>query len=861
MSKTSAHRSHLPVTALTVVASLFNLFLPILLVRLFDPHDIGVYKLFFLYASVVPAFSFVPGLISGIAYWSGRGAEGRTAVSTSGWSMLFIASFVCAVGVVAAPFLSELTGWTETVTLLFVVYSASYLASGFFEEAAISAGRSWFGAGFFSSFELIKMLVVLGAAVEFETLDAVLVAYTAVSVLKLLLGYLGSVWLGLVTWDFSFAQLRAVARYSLPVGVAWMFGVFIEKSDQLVLSALIPPPEFALYALGCLAVPPLFAFEQSVARVLIPQLSSAFHQKNYRGAAFLYSQAVEQLAVVLVPAAVGMCVFAEPIVTILFGSSYRYAALYMQVFSLSYLALIVPGDSVARATGSSGWILKSFMGFSFVSLALSGVGAWLMGAMGALIGFLVSRFFMRLVCLKKSLEWGNWKISYTLPWRNLGLIFALAIGLGAAMLLLKPLFSSLVLWFLVGGPIFTFIYFGTVFFLIRFPLVELESSSKVAMLVMNLQLGGLERMTVTLSKELKSTGRWSPMIVCYEPGDIPADPGLMEDVTAADIDVINIPKPPGFSLKAGWKIAKVLKSKQVEVLHAHNLSAAMYGIIVKVLFGGRLRIVYTQHTLVHVQACGRYRWYEWIVGRLVDQVVVMSPEIRSFYQHIGLSEPKVRFIANGVSVNSECPRDKNELRALLSEKYPNLRPFYERIWVLALARIDQIKGQTSLAGVWTKLPHDVQDRCILVFVGPETTPGELDRLRDAAGELLDRSVIVTGEGGDPWIWMHASDMYISASQFEGMPLAPLEALAAGLPLLLSDICGHHFLSDVAQLFPIQEVGRTTEIIANAIADYTVLNKAEIRERNIEWVSGRYGLANSCRAYEQVYRGKSGVGIE
>jgi glycosyltransferase involved in cell wall biosynthesis len=239
----------------------------------------------------------------------------------------------------------------------------------------------------------------------------------------------------------------------------------------------------------------------------------------------------------------------------------------------------------------------------------------------------------------------------------------------------------------------------------------------------------------------------------------------------------------------------------------------------------------------------------------------MSPEIRSFYQHIGLSEPKVRFIANGVSVNSECPRDKNELRALLSEKYPNLRPFYERIWVLALARIDQIKGQTSLAGVWTKLPHDVQDRCILVFVGPETTPGELDRLRDAAGELLDRSVIVTGEGGDPWIWMHASDMYISASQFEGMPLAPLEALAAGLPLLLSDICGHHFLSDVAQLFPIQEVGRTTEIIANAIADYTVLNKAEIRERNIEWVSGRYGLANSCRAYEQVYRGKSGVGIE
>src|SRR4029079_3048409 len=49
-------------------------------------------------------------------------------------------------------------------------------------------------------------------------------------------------------------------------------------------------------------------------------------------------------------------------------------------------------------------------------------------------------------------------------------------------------------------------------------------------------------------------------------------------------------------------------------------------------------------------------------------------------------------------------------------------------------------------------------------------------------------------------WVQCTDLFISGSLHEGMPLAPLEAAGSGLPLLLTEIEGHRFLKPWAYYF-------------------------------------------------------------
>lgn len=62
-------------------------------------------------------------------------------------------------------------------------------------------------------------------------------------------------------------------------------------------------------------------------------------------------------------------------------------------------------------------------------------------------------------------------------------------------------------------------------------------------------------------------------------------------------------------------------------------------------------------------------------------------------------------------------------------------------------------------------------------------------------------------------WLQASDLFVSASASEGMPLAVLEALSCGLPALLSDIPPHREIRDI-----LEEQNCVALIDGSAVAD-------------------------------------------
>jgi hypothetical protein len=146
-------RSHWPISILSSFAAVVNLFLPLILVRLLTPHDVGLFKVFFLYVLIVPGFALTAGLMSGLGYWSGQGERGVRAIQMSALIVLGAASVFALTGLLAFPLFERLFDWNETTALAFAAALFGSIAGGFFEEAAISRGRTWTGALFYSGFE------------------------------------------------------------------------------------------------------------------------------------------------------------------------------------------------------------------------------------------------------------------------------------------------------------------------------------------------------------------------------------------------------------------------------------------------------------------------------------------------------------------------------------------------------------------------------------------------------------------------------------------------------------------------------------------------------------------------------------
>jgi glycosyltransferase involved in cell wall biosynthesis len=101
--------------------------------------------------------------------------------------------------------------------------------------------------------------------------------------------------------------------------------------------------------------------------------------------------------------------------------------------------------------------------------------------------------------------------------------------------------------------------------------------------------------------------------------------------------------------------------------------------------------------------------------------------------------------------------------------------------VVCVGRLCRQKGQDVLLSAWDAVTARVPGaRLVLVGDGPAA-----GALRAAAPP----SVVLAGAVADVRPWYRAADLVVLPSRWEGMALAPLEAMASGRPVLLADVDG------------------------------------------------------------------------
>ncbi|WP_266383069.1 glycosyltransferase [Streptomyces canus] len=283
--------------------------------------------------------------------------------------------------------------------------------------------------------------------------------------------------------------------------------------------------------------------------------------------------------------------------------------------------------------------------------------------------------------------------------------------------------------------------------------------------------GGVARVVTDLARAQLAAGL-HVTVACPDGPLAPAVRGL-----GADVRHWHATRSPGPALvREVRRLGQVLEDVRPDLVHAHSAKAGLVG---RLAVRGRIPTVFQPHAwsfeaVGGMTAALALRWERW-AARWASQVVCVSAAERATGVRAGIGG-RWTVVPNGIRPERFHPAPVDTVR---SGVLPGVDPAAPL--VVCVGRLCRQKGQDILLDAWDSVSRRVPDaRLVLVGDGPDQ-----ERLRSRA----PRSVLFAGAVTDTAPWYQAADLVVLPSLWEGMALAPLEAMSCGRPVVLTDVDG------------------------------------------------------------------------
>jgi glycosyltransferase involved in cell wall biosynthesis len=287
------------------------------------------------------------------------------------------------------------------------------------------------------------------------------------------------------------------------------------------------------------------------------------------------------------------------------------------------------------------------------------------------------------------------------------------------------------------------------------------------------------------------------------------------------VDELVRPISPLRDFRAFWRIYGVLKRWQPEIVHTHQAKAGAVGRLAALFYNWKrrpsrpVRLIHTYHGHVFEGYFGSpstkvFLLIERWLARRTDALIAISAQVRKdlLYTYGVAREQQVRVIPLGFDLDrllGISPADRGLARTAL--QVPD-----EAITVTTVGRLTAIKQHALFLEMASRLAHG-SERFLFVIAGD----GELRKdLETRARELgiADR-VRFLGWRGDLQTIYGATDVFVLTSRNEGTPVALIEAMAAGVASVSTDVGGVRDVitgPDVGLLAPSEDA----EALADAV---------------------------------------------
>jgi glycosyltransferase involved in cell wall biosynthesis len=298
---------------------------------------------------------------------------------------------------------------------------------------------------------------------------------------------------------------------------------------------------------------------------------------------------------------------------------------------------------------------------------------------------------------------------------------------------------------------------------------------RVAIVIDSLQMGGAQKLVSAFVASAAAYGI-EPTVINLRNG---ASAGIANEIQSAGVKVITVPSRSLFGITRFKWLLKYLKESETDIVHTHLLYANILGSMVA--HQAKVPVVCTLHS-TQFQNGRRPRLLLTLLEDLclcnfADRILAVGEKVAAAHrQHYpGRS---VDVITNGIpKPKFTSSQERERLRRELTGGEAN--PV-----VITVGRFTGAKGYEDMIQAFHLLRQSAPEpKLMMVGSGPKvaTIKNQIEDLD------LKQSVILTGEREDVPQLLALSDVFASSSHREGLPLAVLEAMMAGLPVVATSV--------------------------------------------------------------------------
>ena len=349
--------------------------------------------------------------------------------------------------------------------------------------------------------------------------------------------------------------------------------------------------------------------------------------------------------------------------------------------------------------------------------------------------------------------------------------------------------------------------------------------------------GGAETVFIQLADKLRQRGHRS-IVVIRGPG------WVYEQLIARGITPHIIPAKGSFNWRFLRALVRLIRREQVDVIQSHLLGSNVYCAMAGLLT--RKPVIATFHGMVDVGPRERFRNLKLgLMNRGVAHFVAVSRNLRDAIDREGLLDPsKCEIIYNGIDLSrydKSASRDlRNRLQladdALLIGSLGNIRPAKGYDLLIRAARL-----------VVDKFPH-------AHFVIAGEPKSSLQHQLDELCQQLDLTghVHFVGFCADSAAFLAQLDYFLLTSTSEGLSIATIEALATGLPAIVTRCGGPEeiVVSDRDGLLVAVEADAIAAGVIQLLSDATQASRLALAGRQM--VRERFDVATMLDAYVRLY---------
>lgn len=283
---------------------------------------------------------------------------------------------------------------------------------------------------------------------------------------------------------------------------------------------------------------------------------------------------------------------------------------------------------------------------------------------------------------------------------------------------------------------------------------------------------------------------------------------------------------------------KANKGNQPSIITAHHPRTALLAFFYYIMKKPRPKMIYIIHSMF-----SNYNWLQsliiYILMVFYDKIIFVSKSAYAsfplFYKRI-LKFDKYEIIPNGADIN--------RIKKVFPKNKDN-RTFR----LITVGRLIKVKNQESLI----KAFHEIlQNNIKLYIIGS-------GKLRHKLLSIANNNKNIVFCGNLPrdevFKTMKESDLFVSTSYWEGLPVTVIEAMACGCPVILSDIGPHREIAEGADFIPLISPYNISDF-SKAIIEFTKMDKDEIdsiRERCKKHISMSFSVSQMCLKYEKCFK--------